>query len=432
MKIGVVGLGYVGQTLAVVLADVGFKVYGTEKDEKTLQNIKNYNSHIREPRINLLLKKHLGRNLFVGKPEEFYNNDIDVFIISVGSPIDKKTKKPVLEIVENAINEIKDHIKEGQLIVLRSTVPVGTTRNLVKPILEKSGLKAGKDFYLVFAPERTIEGNAINELRTLPQIIGGINEESIDQASKIFRKVSPTIISVSSIEAAELVKLLDNSYRDVRFAYANEIARYCEKAGLDAFEIIKAANQGYERNNIPVPSPGVGGACLSKDPYILANCAENVGETLSLVTNARKINELATKKVIENLKKEKSLENKKVFVIGFAFKGHPETNDIRASPTLDLIEYLKNEKANIVGYDPGVEEWKIKELGIGYVKNMEEGFNNADVAIFMINHKAFFDINPKELFPKMSKDAIVYDGWGLFRKQDVEELGIKYMGVGIG
>jgi len=433
MKIGVVGLGYVGQTLAVVLADVGFKVYGTEKNEKILKNIKNGCSHVKEPRINLLLKKHLGRNLFVEKPEETYNNkDIDAFVICVGSPIDKKTKRPRLEIVERAIDEIKDYIRPGQIVILRSTIPVGTTRNIVKPILEKSGLKAGKDFYLVFAPERTIEGDAIRELRTLPQIIGGINEESVDQASKILRRVSPTVISVSSLEAAELIKLLDNSYRDVRFAYANEIAKYCEKAGLDAFEIIRSANQGYKRNNIPVPSPGVGGMCLTKDPYILMKCAEDVGETVELVTKARKINEVMPKRIVENLKKERSLENKRVLIIGFAFKGQPETNDIRASPTLDLIEHLKNEKAIIFGYDPAVEDWKIKELGVKHVESIEEGLNDADIAIFMTNHKSFSDIDMRELFPKMKKDAIVYDGWGLFKKHDIEELTLRYKGVGAG
>lgn len=431
VKINVVGLGFVGQTLAVVLADVGFKVFGTEVDEKVLENIRNGRSHIHEPGINLLIKKHLNKNLFVGKPEEMYNNAVDAFIICVTSPVDKKTKEPNVEIVKNTVYEIQEHLKQGQIVILRSTVPVGTTRNIVKPILEKAGLKAGKDFYLASAPERTIEGNALNELRTLPQIIGGINDKSIDEAVKIFRRTTPTIMCVSSLEAAELIKLLDNSYRDVRFAYANEIARYCEKAGLNAFEVINAANQGYPRNNIPVPSPGVGGACLTKDPYILMKCAADVGEELELVSKAREINEIVPQYVIKQLKKHKPLKNKKIFIAGFAFKGHPETNDIRESPSVELVKHLTNENVIISGYDPVVEPWKIKNLNVNHVKTIEEGLKDADIAVFMTNHKSFSNLNG-DIFSKMKKDGMVFDGWGLFKKDEIEKLGLKYKGIGKG
>jgi UDP-N-acetyl-D-mannosaminuronic acid dehydrogenase len=432
MKINIVGLGYVGQTLAVVLADVGFKVYGSEKDEKTLESIKKCESHIKEPGINLLLKKYLNKNLFVGKPEEVITNDVDAFIIAVTSPVDKKTKLPNLEIVKSAVYEIKDRLKPGQCVFLRSTVPVGTTRNVVKPILEESGLKAGEDFYLAFTPERTAEGVALKELRMLPQIIGGINDKSVDEAAKIFRRTTPTILCVSSLEAAELIKLLDNSYRDLRFAYANEIGRYCEKIGLNTFEIVNAANQGYPRNNIPVPSPGVGGACLTKDPYILIDCAKKVGENLDLVSKSRDINEQVTKRMVEELKKHGQLKNKKIFVAGFAFKGKPETNDMRDSPTIDLVKYLSFENALIVGFDTCVEEEKIRSLGVEHVKNIEDGIKDADVAIFMTNHEFFSNLDAKEIFSKMKKDGIVYDGWGIFNKHEIEKMGLVYKGVGIG
>jgi len=432
MKINIVGLGYVGQTLAVILADVGFQVYGSEKDEKILDAIKKCQSHIKEPGINLLLKRHLGSNLFVGKPEEMYAHDADVFIIAVTSPVDKKTKIPNLEIVKSAVNEIKDHLRPGQLVLLRSTVPVGTTRDVVKPILEESGLKAGEDFYLAFTPERTAEGVALKELRILPQIIGGINDKSVDEAAKIFRRATPTILCVSSLEAAELIKLLDNSYRDLRFAYANEIANYCEKAGLNTFEIVNAANQGYPRNNIPIPSPGVGGACLTKDPYILVHCAKKFGEDLSLVSKAREINENMTKHMVEELKKHGQLKGKKVFIAGFAFKGKPETNDMRESPTLDLVKHLSLENASLSGFDPCVEEEKIRSLDIEHVKSIEDGLKDADVAIFMTNHDFFSNLDVKEIFSRMKKNGIVYDGWGIFKKQEIEKMGLVYKGVGIG
>jgi UDP-N-acetyl-D-mannosaminuronic acid dehydrogenase len=432
MKINIVGLGYVGQTLAVVLADVGFKVYGSEKDEKVVEAIKKCESHIKEPGINLLLKKHLGKNIFVGKPEEMYPNDVDAFIIAVTSPIDKTTKQPNMEIVKSAVREIKDFLRPGQCVFLRSTVPVGTTRDIVKPILEESGLKAGEDFYLAFTPERTAEGTALRELRILPQIIGGINDKSVDEAAKIFRRTTPTILCVSSLEAAELIKLLDNSYRDLRFAYANEIAKYCEKVGLNAFEVVTAANQGYPRNNIPVPSPGVGGACLSKDPYILIDCAKKVGEDLKLVARAREVNEQMTKHMVEELKKHGALKGKKIFIAGFAFKGQPETNDMRDSPTLDLVKHLSLENVSIIGFDPHVEEHKIRSLGVKHVKTIEDGIKDVDVAVFMTNNESFSDLDVKETFGGMKKGGIIYDGWGLFKKQEVESLGLIYKGVGIG
>jgi UDP-N-acetyl-D-mannosaminuronic acid dehydrogenase len=302
----------------------------------------------------------------------------------------------------------------------------------VKPILEESGLKAGEDFYLAFTPERTAEGVALKELRMLPQIIGGINDKSVDEAAKIFRRTTPTILCVSSLEAAELIKLLDNSYRDLRFAYANEIGRYCEKIGLNTFEIVNAANQGYPRNNIPVPSPGVGGACLTKDPYILIDCAKKVGENLDLVSKSRDINEQVTKRMVEELKKHGQLKNKKIFVAGFAFKGKPETNDMRDSPTIDLVKYLSFENALIVGFDTCVEEEKIRSLGVEHVKNIEDGIKDADVAIFMTNHEFFSNLDAKEIFSKMKKDGIVYDGWGIFNKHEIEKMGLVYKGVGIG
>ncbi len=430
--INIVGLGYVGQTLAVVLAEVGYKIYGTDSNQKIIENIKKGIPHVREPGLDSLIRKHLNKNFFVGTPEEMYKNHTDVFIICVTSPIDKKTKEPNIDIVKKAVSEIKNHLKKGQTIILRSTIPVGTTRNVVKPMLEESGLKAGKDFHLVFAPERTAEGVAIKELESLPQIIGGIDEESVDVAMKMFRKTTPTIICVSSLEVAEVIKLIDNSYRDVRFGFSNEIAKFCEKININAFEVITAANQGYERNSIPVPSPGVGGACLSKDPHILLKCARDVGQELKIVAAAREINEEAPKIIVDKLKNHTPLSNKKFFVVGFAFKGHPETNDVRDSPTLDLLNYLKEHDSQVIGYDPVVEDWKIKDLGVKHVSSLEEGLKEADVAIFMTNHKSFNNLNVNEVFSNMKKDGIVFDGWGLFKKNEIEDLGLIYKGVGVG
>jgi len=432
-KISVIGLGYVGQTLAVTLAEAGFTVYGTDTDEDTLKRLKSGKSLIQEPNINDLIAKHLGKDLFIGTSQEIYtNNSIEAFIMCVSTPFDRLAGKPDSTAVENAASEVQGHLKHGLLVIMRSTLPIGATRGLVKPILERSGLRVGKDISLAFAPERTIEGNALQELRTLPQIIGGIDEESLSQASDIFKQIAPIIIPVSSLEAAEAIKLLDNSYRDVRFAYANEIAMYFENAGLNAFEIIRAANQGYPRNSIPVPSPGVGGACLSKDPYILISSAQSTSEKLEIVAKAREINEAIPQRIVARLRKEGQLANKNIFISGFAFKGQPETNDMRESPTVELVRLLKKENAHIFGYDPCVEDWKIKSLGIDYVSNLEDGIKGADIAIFMINHHSFLELDISQLARMMTPGGIIFDGWGLFDRKEIEALGLKYRGVGIG
>jgi len=430
-KINVIGLGYVGQTLAAVLADVGYTVHGFDLSESVLDGIRKCDSHVAEPGLNRLIRKYLNNRLFVSTPSKDFNNNASTIILSVATPINKKTKKANIRLVKRAIEEISIFLKKEQTIILRSTVPIGTTGGIVKDILEESsGLKAGIDFHLAFAPERTVEGAALKELKALPQIVGGINDESVDRTAKIFRKVTPTIVCVSSLEAAELIKLLDNTFRDMKFAYANSIAKYCENNNLNAFDVIRAANQGYRRNIIPIPSPGVGGACLSKDPHILVESVADLG--LPLVKLARQINESIPEQIVNRLDLEFSLRGKTVFVIGFAFKGVPETNDMRDSPTLDLVRHLKDKGSIIIGYDPLVKNSEIKSLGVRPLEFINQGFIDADIVIFMINHHSFFDLNIDDLVSNMKDGGVVYDGWNIFRREDVERSGIIYRGIGNG
>ncbi|MCD6226394.1 MAG: nucleotide sugar dehydrogenase [Candidatus Aenigmarchaeota archaeon] len=430
-KICVIGLGYVGQTLAVTLADVGFNVYGIDIDRNILERFKSANSHVKEPMLNEMIKKYIDKKLFAGTWEDF-DIDFDYFIICVNTPFDKEKREPNLKYVLSVSEKIKEKLRKGQTVIVRSTVPVGTTRSIIKKKLEETGLVAGKDFYLSFAQERTIEGAALRELRELPQIIGGINKESIDKAREIFEKITDTIIPVSSLESAEIIKLIDNSFRDLIFAYSNELTIFCEKVGVNLFEIVKVANFKYPRNKIPIPSPGVGGPCLSKDPYIFNNSAERFGEKLELCLLSRKINENIPVKIVERLDSIVPLSEKNVFVVGFAFKGDPETSDMRESPTLTLVNALKGKGAIIYGYDPSISGDTIRQLDVKAVDTLSDGLKNADVAIFMTNNKRFRNINIKKLFSIMSKGSIVYDGWGMFDRNVIEELGLKYLGVGIG
>lgn len=431
------GMGYVGLTLSVVLAKNGFKVYGIEVKKEIVENLKGGKPHFHETRLEaLLIQQQKLENLKIH--ESLPNEEIDVYIISVGTPLKKGSKTPNIQYIMNVAVNVANHMKQDSLIILRSTVPVGTSRNIVLPLLEKqSGLKAGKDFSFAFAPERTIEGNAIIELETNPQIIGGFDEKSVSLASDLFRKLTPTVINVSNLEAAEMIKILDNTYRDVRFAYANEVAMICEKLNLDATELINAANTHYPRNNIPAPSPGVGGACLSKDPYILIDFAKKAGYDAKIIEESRRINEYIPIQIVKRIKAKleefnKDIKKAKIFIVGFAFKGEPETSDMRDSTTLWFIDELKKYASDIYGFDPVIDNELLKHLGIKVCDTMEEGYSNADVILFLNNHKSYLDLDPFEICSKMNKPAIFYDAWRMFEEEMFKNItDICYRSVGL-
>lgn len=425
----IIGMGYVGLTLAVVMAEREFKVTGVEVNSEVCKQLNNGNPHFHEKKLDVLLRKHLGKRLFIQEqvPEEAQ----DAFIICVGTPTYKPDNVPVLDYITRAAESITSHVKDGSLIVLRSTVPVGTTRNLVKPILDKSGKKYG----LAFCPERTAEGAAIKELVELPQIVGGIDHESVDLSSDLFRKICPTILEVSSVETAEMIKLLNNAYRDLTFAFANEVALMCEELKLDAVEAIRAANLGYIRSNIPVPG-FVGGACLEKDPHILAHvCRENSCSS-ELVLTGRKINEALPDYVTGKVRKKllsagKQLNKSKIFIMGFGFKGHPETDDMRGSPTIDVVNGLKELGCeNLCGQDFVVKEEELKKKGV-IPTSLEEGFRNADCVIFANNHPNYFALDIERLIKTLNKPAVFIDVWHIFDPKEIKRDGIIYGGVGV-
>ncbi|MDI6828934.1 MAG: nucleotide sugar dehydrogenase, partial [Armatimonadota bacterium] len=288
-----------------------------------------------------------------------------------------------------------------------------------------------------YCPERTMEGKALQELKELPQIVAGIDKQSEDKAVEIFSKVTSTVVRVESLEAAELLKLVDNAWRDLIFAFANEVALLSEKYGINGSKLIKAANLGYPRNNIPVPG-FAGGACLSKDPYILTESALNKGYEMKFPVLTRTINERFTEHAAEKVKEKlaslnKEVKRAKIFILGIAFKGEPETDDVRGSPTLDLVEYL-NEKygcTEIYGHDFTVPSGKIKRLGIEPC-SIEEGFKDADCIIVMTAHRLHYELDIEGLLSLVKKPAVFFDGWGMFNREDIETIeGIIYTGIGI-
>ena len=406
---------------------------GYDMQDDIVKGINAGNPPFHEKGLSSLLKFHINKRNF--KAISALQNEIaDIYILSVGTPLGKE-HKPNLEFIEKSAKQIGKILKKRDMVILRSTVSVGTTRNIVLPILEeKSGLRGGEDFYLSFAPERTIEGRALEELRSLPQVIGGYNKRSLDAAANFFSNLNHTIIKVSSLEAAEMVKLVNNSFRDLTFAFANELALICEQWDLDAVNVINAANEGYPRNHIPVPSPGVGGVCLKKDPYIYMDSAQQVDLEADLPRIARRINEympvFVFRKIETFIKKHKKNTDVKVFLVGFTFKGEPETSDIRNSTTIDLIKLMQEKTTwKLFGYDPTVNKKEIENLGVTGC-SLREGFKGADCALIMNTHRSYTDMDVLGLAELMNKPALFFDGWHRFPHEEIERVdGIVYGGL---
>lgn len=432
----IIGLGYVGLTLTMVLAEEGFLVTGVDADENKISRLKNKDSYVFENGLPEILREQLGRNFI---PATKVPEDGDVFVISVGTPVrvmdGDSGPTPILTYIERVAQQVGERLRPGNLVVLRSTVPIGTSRDFVLPILEKySGLRCGTDFHLAFAPERTAEGKALKELRSLPQIIGGYNEESVEATAALFRELTPTIVRVSSLEAAETVKLVNNSFRDLIFAYANHIAQIASNFNIDVFEVIRAANQGYPRDPVPLPSPGVGGPCLTKDPYIFAQVAKKGHFQQTLFEQGRKVNESMHSFLVDRVEKMlssigKSIDKASILVCGLAFKGNPETGDIRNSSAVEIHHLFKAKSSKVFGHDPVAERSEIENEGIQAVE-LYDGFEGMDVVLFLNNNRFYEKIDIFKMTRLLVDHPIILDGWNLFRADEI--LSIRpaiYMGL---
>lgn len=429
--VGVIGLGYVGLTLALTLADHGFQVRGFDRDPRVRRGLKRGRPHFYEAGLGELLGDHLGRNFEVVdqlKPEDV----CDMYIVAVGTPLDRR-HQPRFVHLEQVSRTIGSVLKQGDAVILRSTVPVGTTRDVVIPILEKtSGLTAGRDFYVAFAPERTVEGKALEELKHLPQVIGGIDRASSEVAMHIFNTFTSHSVIVESLEEAEMVKLVNNAYRDVTFAFANELALICHRWGIDTGRVIAAANRDYARNQIPVPSPGVGGYCLKKDPFIYIASAHTRGYHHSLTSRARRISDemiaFLGERIIEFLRRHHRVPKEaKVCFLGIAFKGEPVTSDVRGSTTIDLAHALKSRVGRIVGFDPAVDPADLRQSPLRYQRDAGEAMRGADVVVVMTANPAFKTLNIRRLLRSANQPSLLIDGWRLYPPEEIAKIkGVEY------
>jgi len=417
-KICIMGMGYVGLTLAVAMAKKGYRVHGVEIDEKKLESMKNGKPYFYEAGLESTLRTVIDKRSLTFS-REIPSKQYPVYIITVGTPVTEDTKIPRFDMIKRVSKEISRVMSQDSLVILRSTVAVGTTRNIVLPILKRQIASPR----IAFCSERTLEGKALEEIFTLPQVIGAIDEESLRRASSIFHKITPTVVEVSSLETAEIIKLLDNVYRDAQFALANEIAEICEIYGINGYETIRAANLGYNRTNIALPGY-VGGPCLEKDPHILAYSLKKYKFKPKIILEARSLHEKLQGRIADRILKWASsngldLKKAKVTLLGMAFKGVPEVDDLRGSASVIMIKELKSRGfKNLCGHDFLVSDENVRKLKIEPV-DITDAFNDASIVIFMNNHPGYRKINLIDCLKRMSKPAYFMDSWNMFDFEDV-------------
>ena len=432
-KVCIFGQGYVGLTLALVMADVGFNVIGTEIRKEILAHLKTGRAHFHEPGLEGLIYKMKISGRLNFKMNLSHTDNPTVFIITVGTPLGNDGKVD-LSSIKNVSEEIARNLKPGDLIVMRSTVRPGTTRQIVIPILNTAGVS----YDIAFCPERTLEGQALPELRRLPQIVGSASPNARARAAQLFNFITPTVVQVSSLEAAEIIKLVDNTQRDVQFAFANEVARICDAIGISAREVIESGKLGYPRTNLPLPGP-VGGPCLSKDPHILAEGLQEFGLKPEITIVARKTNERLPEETVAEIKRvltAKSClpDHPLITLAGMAFKGRPQIDDLRGTMARPILEALRCAfpMGNFRVFDPVIPADILKsEFGLDSVATISEAFEGANLVVLANNHPCFASIGVEQLAKRMASPGLIYDYWNNFIEQNLRlPDGIRYMALG--
>ncbi|PTM45286.1 nucleotide sugar dehydrogenase [Phreatobacter oligotrophus] len=428
----VIGLGYVGLTLATVLSEVGLRVLGVEKRQSVVEMTANGRPHFSEAGLQEALSRVTSANRLVAVTELPEGLDCGIFIITVGTPLNSDGVAR-LDMIEAASGQVARYMADDALVILRSTVKIGTARNVVSPILRQSG----KRFAVAMCPERTLEGRALQELRELPQIVGADDQATRDRASSLFRQLTSSVVQVSSLEAAEVIKLVDNTFRDVQFAFANEVARLCDAFGISAHEVISLGKLGYKRTNVPLPGL-VGGPCLEKDPHILRESAQSRGIELEITRASRLVNErqpAETVSFISSKAKARGIaDDAKIAILGMAFKGVPATDDLRGSMSSKVLHEIARErpKAAIYLYDPVVsrEELAAHFPNCEVSQSLQDAVRDAAVVIIANNHPALAAVSPRGLAALMSANGFIYDYWNHFSSLTSEEKGSSYLAVG--
>lgn len=418
MKICIFGLGRIGLPITLVCADSGYNVVGVDINERLVNSLNEGRTIFNEPGLKELLTKHLNKNFFPKHQDEDVASDLkqaEYIILAVGTGFAKYPDKPNLSTLYSVIGQLIATGLRGKTIILRVTLPIGTSDGVKDFIEKKTGLKEGKDFWFSFVPERIMEGRAIIEERALPKIVGTYNDDGFEKVRSFFERVGGEIIRVSNPQTAEFIKLIDNSWRNTRFAFANELAFLAEENDIDVMEAIKSANLGYKRNEIPCPGP-VSGYCLGKDPYLLELSFEKVARRRgfnSMWYYGRRANDWLFEKVVEEIK------GKKVLVAGLSFKDN--IDDYRFSHGVEIIRRLLKKGCSVVVYDPFLDNNLYTKLpreisdnvvvSHSFEKALSENF---DTIIIATKHNEFKEESVRKLIKELPDSVEIIDLWHLY------------------
>ncbi|MFX1467676.1 MAG: nucleotide sugar dehydrogenase [Promethearchaeota archaeon] len=443
----VVGMGYVGIPMAALLADVeNFYVTGIQRRSQRsgwkidwLNQGKNPFEG-EEPGLDQLIARIVKNGKF--KVTDNYNavDEADYILIDVQTPVDDD-KIPRYESLLEVSQKISKHMKKGVTIIIESTVAPGTTNNIVQPILEEgSGLKRGKDFYLVFSFERVMPGKLLEYITDFPRVIGGGCAEANKKAKFLYGKVVKKELQVTDTLTSELTKCIENAYRDVNIAFANEMALLCEDFNRNIYEIVDLINYRHDRM-VHFPGSGVGGHCLTKDPWLLLYgfdkyTEKKYEEKIKLIPDSRNLNDYMPRHMVELMEEvfreaHKLVDNIKIVLMGVSYKAN--TDDTRNTPTENIVKVLKgryhSHNITFIAHDPYVKERDYNETEL--TNNFDEAVSGADVLIFATNHNEYYNIDLDDLKTKV-RTPVIIDGRNIFKKKVVEDKGFIYRKVGEG
>jgi UDP-N-acetyl-D-mannosaminuronic acid dehydrogenase len=401
-KVCILGMGYIGLPTAALFASHGMQVCGVDINAHIIETFNHGGIHIQEPGLPELVRtaQANGHLRVCSQPEP-----ADAFIITVPTPF-YEDKRADLRAVTAASEAIMPHLRKGNLVMLESTSPPRTTTHLVGPILERSGMKAGVDFYLAYSPERVLPGQILKELVENARVIGGINPASAQAGRDLYAAFVKGEIVLTDATTAEMVKLMENTYRDVNIAIANEFSRLADRFGLDVWEAIRIANL-HPRVRILKPGPGVGGHCISVDPWFLVEAAPDL---TPLVRTARQVNDAQPHFVVELVQRALGeIAEKRIALLGLAYK--PDVDDLRESPAIEIARSLVEAGMLVTAYEP----YKPAETFAGFPTstNLEGALKDAQALVLLVGHRQFRQLTPGEV-TRLAPGRILIDvvnGW---------------------
>ena len=421
-KICILGLGYIGLPTASTFATHGKQVVGVDINAEVVEGLKQEKIHIHEPGLrSLVLSALRSGNLHIQEQPE----PADAFIIAVPTPFYPDNKRADMRYVSAASEAIVPHLQPGNLVILESTSPPRTTVDLVAPILERSGLKAGRDFSLAYSPERVLPGRILEELLENARVIGGYDHRSAELGRDLYRVFARGEIVLTDATTAEMVKLMENTFRDINIAIANEYSRLADRLGIDVWEAIEIANL-HPRINILKPGPGVGGHCISVDPWFLVEAAPDVA---TLIRTARQVNDAQPEFVVELVKRAcgGELAGRKIAALGLTYK--PDVDDFRESPAIEVVRLLVSTGASLSCYDPYYTRQEIE--GAALSAELQDVIGTADLLLMLVAHREIRALEPA-WFTVHTPARLVVDTVNLIDEQQWVSAGFQLQRLGVG